>query len=86
MGGGTFLSWCKELPGFCWGGGATADVERDEEDTVEGGGTGDSPAHREIMKGNCQDSRELLLHMPYKSLHQLCVLQGTLCFLISVKP
>lgn len=56
MGGGTFLSWCKELPGFCWGGGATADVERDEEDTVEGGGTGDSPAHRDIRKSNCQES------------------------------
>lgn len=47
MGGGTFLSWCKELPGFCWGGGATAAVERAEEDTVEGGGTGDSPVRRE---------------------------------------
>lgn len=43
MGGGTFLSWCKVLPGFCWGGGATAAVDRAEEDTVEGGGTGDSP-------------------------------------------
>lgn len=43
MGGGTFLSCCEELPGFGWRGGATAEVERADVDTVEGGGTGDSP-------------------------------------------
>lgn len=43
MGGGTFRSCCEELPGLGWEGGATAEVERAEDDTVEGGGTGDSP-------------------------------------------
>jgi len=47
MGGGTFRSCCEELPGFGWGGGATAEVERAEDETVDGGGTGDSPGAEE---------------------------------------
>lgn len=47
MGGGTFRSCCEELPCLGWGGGATAEVERAEDDTVEGGGTGDSPGGEE---------------------------------------
>lgn len=43
IGGGTFLSCCEELPGLGWGGEATAEVDRTDEDTVGGGGTGDSP-------------------------------------------
>ena len=50
MGGGTFRSCCEELPGLGWGGGATAEVERVEDDTVEGGGTGDSPGRKETVQ------------------------------------
>lgn len=47
MGGGTLRSCCEELPCLGWGGGTTAEVERAEDDTVEGGGTGDSPGGEE---------------------------------------
>ncbi len=50
MGGGTFRSCCEELPGLGWEGGATAEVERAEDDTVEGGGTGDSPGREKAVK------------------------------------
>ena len=43
MGGGTLRSCCEELPCLGWGGGFTEDAERAEDDTVDGGGTGDSP-------------------------------------------
>lgn len=49
MGGGTFRSCCEELPGLGCGGGATAEVERAEDDTVDGGGTGDSPSGEQNM-------------------------------------
>ena len=39
------------LPGFGCGGGATAEVDRAEDDTVGGGGTGDSPGLKEYSKG-----------------------------------
>lgn len=57
MGGGTLRSCCEELPGLGWGGLATAEVERAEDDTVEGGGTGDSPGGEEtggIIQGQDQ--------------------------------
>lgn len=47
MGGGTFRSCCEELPGLGGAGGGTAEVERVEDDTVEGGGTGDSPGRED---------------------------------------
>lgn len=48
MGGGTLRSCCEELPCLGWGGGG-AEVERAEDDTVDGGGTGDSPGAEETV-------------------------------------
>lgn len=61
MGWGTLRSCCEVLSGLGWGGGATAEVERGEDDTVEGGGMGDSPVREDRIQEEIIRSRSDLL-------------------------